>query len=80
MHNFHSAHTFIVCNSVICSKSFNILAIFYNGPISLNYTGYLVYSPPISYFLVHEILDFKYILLLYPRGQSIDGISFLIRR
>ena len=33
MHNFHSANIFIACNSVIYTKSFNVLAIFYNGPI-----------------------------------------------
>ena len=25
MHSFHSAHIFIVCNIVMCTKSFNIL-------------------------------------------------------
>ena len=44
MHNVHSAHIFIVCNSVICTKSFNILARLYNGYIALNYTGNFVYS------------------------------------
>ena len=34
MHSVHTAHIFIVCNSVICTKSFNILAILYNGHIA----------------------------------------------
>ena len=29
MHNVHTAHIFIVCNSVICTNTFNILAILY---------------------------------------------------
>ena len=33
MHNVHSAHIFIVYNSMICTKSFNILSILYNGHI-----------------------------------------------
>ena len=43
MHNFHTTHIFIVCNSVICTNTFNILAIFYNGHIALNYTGHFVH-------------------------------------
>ena len=62
MHNFHSAH--IVYNSVICTKSFNILTLFYNGYIVLNYTAHFVYSSLNSYVYIYWILDFKYILLL----------------
>ena len=51
MHNFHSAELFIVCNSVICTNTFNILAILHNGHIALNYTGHFVYSPLNSYFI-----------------------------
>ena len=51
MHNVYSAHIFIVCNSVICTKSFNILAIFYNGHIASNCTGHFVYSPLNLYFI-----------------------------
>ena len=51
MHNVHTAHIFIVCNSVICTKSFNILSILYNGDIAINYTGHFTYSPLNSYFL-----------------------------
>ena len=58
MQSFHSAHIFIVYNSLICTKSFNIL--FYTGHIVLNYTAHFVYSPLNSYW----IFDFKYILLL----------------
>ena len=52
MHNIHTAHVFIVCNSVICTNTFNILAILYNSHIALNYTGnFVVYSPLSSYFI-----------------------------
>ena len=61
MHNVHTTHIFIVCNSVIYTNTFNILAIVYNVHIALNYTGHFVYSPLNSY--LHWILDFKYILL-----------------
>ena len=40
MHSFHSAHIFIVYNSVICTKSLNILL--YNGHIVLNDTAHCV--------------------------------------
>ena len=49
MNNVHTAHIFIVCNSVICTKPFNILSILYNGHNALNYTGNFVYSPLNSY-------------------------------
>ena len=51
MHNIHNAHIFNVCNRVICTKSFNILFILYNGHIALNYTGHFVYSPLNLYFI-----------------------------
>ena len=68
MHTFHSAHIFIVYNSVICTKSFNSLALFYNGHIVLNYIVYFVYSPLNLYVYIHWILDVLYhiiLLLLY---------------
>ena len=62
MHSFHSAHIFIVYNSVICTKSFNI--VLYNGHIVLNYTSHIVYYSPLnSYVYIHWILDFKYIIV-----------------
>ena len=67
-----SFRTYIVYNSVICTKSFNI--VLYNGHIVLNYTAYFVYSPLNSYVYIHWILDFKYILLLLyllSTGRSI---------
>ena len=51
MHTVHPAYIFIVCNSVVCTNTFNILAILYNGHIALNYTGHFVYSPLNSYFI-----------------------------
>ena len=51
MHNVHPEHIFIVCNSVICTNTINILAILYNGHIALNYTGHSVYSPLNSLFI-----------------------------
>ena len=51
MHNVHTAHTFIVCNSVIGTKLFNILDIVYNVHIALHYTGHILYSPLNSYFI-----------------------------
>ena len=51
MHNVYSAHIFIVYNSVICTNTFNILAIFYIDHIVLNYTPHFVYSPLNSYFI-----------------------------
>ena len=65
MHSFHSAHIFIVYNSVICTKSFNILALFYIGHLVLNYTAHFVYSTLNSYVYMHWILDLKYILFYY---------------
>ena len=61
MYSFHSAHVFIVYNSVLCIKSFNIL--FTNGHIVLKYTSHFVNSPLNSYVYIHWIFDFKYILL-----------------
>ena len=60
--NVHTVHTIIVCNSVICINPFNILAILYNGHISLNYTGHFVYSPLNSYciYIGHWILNIYY--------------------
>ena len=72
MHNVHIAHIFIVCNSVICTKSFNILSILYNAHIMLIlYTSFCVYSPLNSYFNIHWILKFKYILLLLLCGLQV---------
>ena len=56
-------HTFfILYNSVICIKSFNILfySILYKGHIHFNYTDHFVYSPLNSYVYIHWILDFRY--------------------
>ena len=39
----------MVYNSVICTKSFNIRVLFYNGHIVLNYTANFVYGPLNSY-------------------------------
>ena len=64
-HSFHSTHIilFIVYNSVLCTKPFNIL--FYNGHIVLNYTAHFVYNPLNSYVYIHWILDFKlYIIII----------------
>ena len=47
----YTAHIFIVCNSVICTNSFNVLGILYNGHIALKYTGHFVYSPLNSYLI-----------------------------
>ena len=41
MHSFQSAHIWMAYTNVICTKSFNILALFYNGHIVLNYTAIL---------------------------------------
>ena len=49
MHTFNTSHIFIVCNSMICTNIFNILAILYNDHNVLNYTDHLVYSPLNSY-------------------------------
>ena len=51
MHNVHTAHIFILCNSVICTKPFNVLSILYNDHIDLNYTGHFMYSPLNSHFI-----------------------------
>ena len=60
MHSFHSAHIFIVCNSVMCTKSFNIWLWLYcfklYSPYCVQFTELICY--------IHWILDFKYILLL----------------
>ena len=52
----------IVCNSVKCTNTFNILAILYNGHIALNYTGHFVEVQP------YQKTDYKpiiYICILY---------------
>ena len=64
MHSFHSAHLFIVYNSEMCTKTFNILVLFYNGHNVLNYTAHFVYSPLNSYVYIHCILDFKCIIVI----------------
>ena len=63
-HSFHSAHLFIVYNTVICTNSYNIVALLYNGDIVLNYTAHFVYSPLNSYVYTHLILGFKYIIII----------------
>ena len=65
MHNVHTAHIFIECNSVIGTKSFNILAILYNGHIALNYPAHFVYSPLNSYFIYSNIAYWTYIYYYY---------------
>ena len=62
MHSFHSTHIFIVYNSVICIKPFNIL--FYNC-----HTAHFVYSPLNSYVYIHWIFDFKYIIVIILRSR-----------
>ena len=62
MHRFHSAHLFIVCNSVICTT---------------NYTAHCVYSPLNSYVYMHWILDFKYILLLLTLRESLGLVDIV---
>ena len=52
MHNVHTAHIFIVYNSMIYIKSFNILSILYNGHITLNYAGRFLYFIYIGYILL----------------------------
>ena len=49
MHSFHSAHIFIIYNSVICTKSFNILFI-------ITILFFKLYSPLNSYVYIHSIL------------------------
>ena len=62
MYTTDRAHIFIVCNSVICTKSFNILSLLSNGHIALKYTGYFVYFIYIEYWTC--------ILLLTTTGQG----------
>ena len=64
MHSLHSAHIFIVCNSVKTHSTHSTHSIFDYGHIVLNYTAHIVYSPLNSYVDIHLILGFKYILLL----------------
>ena len=77
MHNVHTSHIFIMCNSVICTNTFNILALFYNCRITLNYTVHFVYSP-LNVFYIHWIFDFKYILLLLIKFKSEQIFSTII--
>ena len=73
MHSFHSVHIFIICNSVICTKSFNILS--YNGHIVLNYTAHFVYSTLKSYFYIHWILLLCHVTFLgSSKSQSVKDI------
>ena len=57
MHSFHSAHIFIVYNSVICTHSFN------NGHIIFNYKAHFVYNPLNSYVYIHWTLNILLLLL-----------------
>ena len=52
MRNFHSAHIiFIVCNMYVIYNQINVLALFENYHIVLNYTTHFVHSPLNSYFI-----------------------------
>ena len=66
MHSFHSTHIFIVYNSVICTKSFNILI----------YTAHFGYSPLNSYVYINWILDFNYILLIIITTISLNLVKY----
>ena len=50
-------------------------SIFDCGHIVLNYTAHIVYSPLNSYFDIHWILDFKYILILLFMALTVKTIS-----
>ena len=72
-HDIHTAHIFIVCNSLPCTKSFNIISILYNGHITLNYTGHFVDSPLNSYFIYIGYWTLNILLLLLPQVR--EGLS-----
>ena len=61
---------FIVCNSVVCTNTFNILSILYNGHIVLNCTVYFVHRPLNSYFIYIGYWTLNIIIMVTVRECS----------
>ena len=68
----------VIYMHMICTKSFTIIALFYNGYIVLNYTAHFVYGPLNSYVYIHWVLDFKYILLLILTDELLASFSLMV--
>ena len=80
LHAWFSLSTLYKCP--ICTNSFNILALIYNGHIVINYTAHFVYSPLNSYVYIHLILDFKCVNVLRKQGlyhSVMSGIEGLLQ-
>ena len=73
MHTVYTAHIFLVCNSVICTNTFNILAILYTGHFALNYTSQFVYSQLNFIYIGYWTLNIYYYYISFLTVGSLDG-------